>query len=156
MTPNGLLRLVFIVLCVVVLPNVCTGQVHPEGLFVGVEQLGDEAPKPDESGLVWYHENVLTIRGDSLFLQKSLVCYSDGRKYNVAASPTTVSSYAGRIGDGSTVFLKIIYCETCGVELQQNPDTGVYEEIANRGTTVSIRFDGDVVHLDGVAYMKKG
>ncbi len=148
--------LVLAVFCWALSPEVSAQQTHPDGLFVGLEQFGKQPPKPDENGYVWYNENVLTIRGDSLFLRKTLVCYKNDTKYAVASSATTMSAYAGRIAEDGTLLLKIVQCETCGVELQQNPETGVYEEVPDRGKTVAIRFEQDMVHLDGIVYMKKG
>ena len=130
-------------------------QEYPQGIFVGVEEL-KEASQPDADGFVWYRENTLTIRGDSVFLKKSLVCYRDDKKYQVASSPTTIITCEGRIDGSGSIFLRTVQCGTCQVELRQNPETGVYEEVKNRGETATIRFEGDMVHLDGVVYMKRG
>lgn len=48
------------------------GQLMPEGSYVGLEKIkdysGSENPKH-----VWYHLSILTIKGDSVFLEQSPV-----------------------------------------------------------------------------------
>ena len=131
---------------------------HPEGIFVGRAELKGEdgtSVGKDNNGWMLYRENTLVIRGDSLFLKEAFICYIKGIRYEIAATPTTVSTFAGRIGEDSTVFLQAITCETCKRELKQNPETGVYEEVLG-GKTVVIRFKDDMVYIDDMVYMKRG
>lgn len=52
------------------------------GTYVGMESMGtsNNDVTPDDTTDQWYHENTLTIRGDSVFLQGVPVAIKDGQK----------------------------------------------------------------------------
>lgn len=151
-------RFVIVLQCLVLIvalyaPTMLFAQAHPEGVFVGLEPLGGATAEPDANGRMWYRENIVIIRGDSLFLEKTLLCYEQGQRLKVQ-STTTSSSYVGRLVS-DTAYIRAVRCETCERELRQNPDTGVYEEVPVE-KKAHIRFEQDMVYIDGIVHMKRG
>lgn len=68
------------------------------GTYVGMESMGtsNNDVTPDDTTDQWYHENTLTIRGDSAFLQEAPIVIKDGQK-SYSASDGGFYEYKGII-----------------------------------------------------------
>ncbi len=55
-----------------------SGEEVPSGDYIGLEEMGDASPDGPNSG--WYHENTLTVRGNSVALNQVPVTISNNEK----------------------------------------------------------------------------
>lgn len=105
------------------------GQLMPEGSYVGLEKIkdysGSENPKH-----VWYHLSILTIKGDSVFLEQSPVAiYKNDTIFS--ASDGGFYSYKGKViryGGKIVADLKFESCDYCPQFIKFSPPRIVKDE----------------------------
>ena len=99
----------------------------------------------------WYHENILIIRADSIFLDQCPIHFKNGKKW-YSASSGGFYSYAGIIikGDSSLIAkLNLLSCDYCP------EDAVMVDESTGVGTNM-IDEAKKVVHIYIITKTKKG
>lgn len=67
------------------------------GHYLGMDYMGKMAVTPEDTTDRWYHENKLTIRGDSLTLTSVPVVFYEGRPKAYSASDGGFYEFRGKI-----------------------------------------------------------
>jgi hypothetical protein len=114
----------------------------------------DDSGNCDNSDLLnkeqkWFHENILKIRGDSVFLDKTPI-NKIGNKTYYSASDGAFYYYRGKIfrNEQNKIVLTEISCDYCAQPVEKNAD-GTYTKITRRlyGKVV-----GDQIEIEGLKY----
>lgn len=67
----------------------------PTGVFVGLEEMS--GMPPERPGDRWYHENIVYIRPDSLFLEGNPLVINQNKEKSYSASDGGFYSFSGRL-----------------------------------------------------------
>lgn len=117
-----------------------------DGTYYGYDPLPNLSP--EDSQAIWYHENVLTIRGNDVQLKKRPYSRSNGI---VTAQPADGGFYAFRgkisVENGRTIMeLHLESCEYCAV-----PDNEKLPSKVSRAYIVQ-SVPNELFEIDGVRY----
>ncbi|MBJ6111575.1 hypothetical protein JAO73_21315 [Hymenobacter sp. BT523] len=79
------------------------------GRYVGMDYMGKQDVTPDDSTDRWYHENTVTVKADSLFLESVPVVFYKNQPKAYSSSDGGFYSYKGKVyGRGNQIIAKLL------------------------------------------------
>ena len=138
------------------------GQTSLDGTYLGVEEkcyVDKEGKKdcytdPSNPKWKWYNLSKMKIKGDSVFLDQSPIAIYK-RDTSFSASDGGFYYYSGRLTKVDTVVniqLTELYCDYCGVQVEQLPDGTT--KIAKRTKQWTAKITSRGILINGYLFRK--
>lgn len=154
-----------ILVSVLFFTTVSFSQILQDGTYIGYEPLKSYNEKTHKYEFYgnypkerWYHENILTIRSDSLKLDSSPM-YISGKDTTYSVSDGLFFYYKGIIlKDKKNLFavLKLERCDYCIFRLIKKGNTTIVDStIYKKVYRYKIKLKGDSLVIDNVLYKRK-
>ncbi len=105
----------------------------------------------------WYHENLLTIKADSIFIEKNPVSIKKKKKF-YSASDGGYYYYAGKISMRDSfgyATLIMISCDYCPHPVKFNKESKKYDDVKNEPETNIFLIQDDGILFQNVLYKRK-